>query len=272
MFRNRTWGLRLLGIAALGGGLAVCAGPAHAQEGPTPVDPDTVRGFSVDGRVALHSLMSLSDGHLQETADALTALASTDAVRSADWDRIRTPLAETARMNVAGVYWFTLPDGTYWTVEQGRASSNLSDRPYFHRALAGETVIGELVVSRSTRLNSAIVAVPVRGPENSVVGVLGGSVELDSLSLRIRREMGVEAGYVFFAIDSQPIGALNSDPELIFTEPMKLGDENMERAFMDILSRQEGIVRYPFRGTRRTVLFRKSPVSGWWYGFGVIEP
>jgi hypothetical protein len=100
--------------------------------------------------------------------------------------------------------------------------------------------------------------------------VLGSSVELDSLSVRIHREMALPAGYVFFAIDSQPLGALHSDPELIFTEPMKLGDKEMERAFAEILSRQEGIVTYPFRGTRRTVLFRKSPLSGWWYGFGVV--
>jgi hypothetical protein len=105
MFRNRIGGIRLVRGAVLGGGLALGAGLAYAQERPTAVDSDTTAGFSVDGRVALHSLISLSDGHLQKTADALTALATTDALRSSEWERIRAPLAETARMNLPAVYW-----------------------------------------------------------------------------------------------------------------------------------------------------------------------
>lgn len=58
---------------------------------------------------------------------------------------------------------------------------------------------------------------------------------------------------------------------MIFTEPMKLGDEGMRNAFTEILSGEEGVVTYTFRGSRRTVLYRKSPVSGWWYGFGVLR-
>jgi hypothetical protein len=262
---------RLLGGVVFGGAFALTVGFAQAQVQPAEVRPDT-GAFTVDARVALHSLISLSDGHLKKMADVLTILAATDAVRSADWDRIRPALVEAARMNVPAVHWFARPDGTYWTLEHGRATESLSDRPYFPGVLAGETVIGSLVVSRSTNFNTAIVAVPVRGSDDAVVGVLGSSVELDSLTAIIRREMGgLKAGLVFFAIDAEPRGALNSDPALIFTEPTKLGDEGMTRAFMEILSNQEGVVTYTFRGSERTVLYRKSPVSGWWYGFGILR-
>lgn len=229
--------------------------------------------FTVDGQVALHALMSLSDAHLQKLADVSRILASTDAARSGDWERIRGPLAEAARMSVPAVHWFALPDGTYWTLEQGRATARLFDRPYFPRVLSGRTVIGELVVSRSSRRNTAIVAVPVRGRDNSIVGVLGSSVHLDSLSALIRQEMGglVDTEF-FFAIDPEPLGALHSDPAMIFTEPMKLGDEGMRKAFTEMLASQEGVVTYTFRGRRRTVIYRRSPVTGWWYGFGVVQP
>jgi hypothetical protein len=46
----------------------------------------------------------------------------------------------------------------------------------------------------------------------------------------------------------------------------------MRRAFSEMLSGRGGTVTYNFRGSRRTVLYRKSDVSGWWYGFGAIEP
>lgn len=271
MFNSRIAGLRLLVIIALGGTSVLGARVAHAQEWPGSA-PDTAPLFAVDGRLALHSFMSLSDGHLQKLADVLSVLAKMDAVRSGEWDRIRGPLADAKRVNVPATLWFARPNGTYWTVAQGRVAENLSDRPYFPHVLAGKTVIGDLVVSRSTKRNSAIVAVPVRGRDSAIVGVLGASVNLESLALLLRQQMGgIPSGLLFYAIDAQPLGALNSDSSLIFTEPMKLGDEGMRRAFTQMLSSERGVVTYAFRGSRRTVLYQKSPVTGWWYGFGVTQ-
>ena len=231
----RVWRMAAILAAVM---LALGASQALARQGPAKVAPDPVP-FTVDGRVALHSLMSLGDGHLQEMADLLSLMAGTEAARSGEWERIRAPLAEVAERSVPAVLWFAVPDGGYWTLDEGPAG-NLSDRPYFPRVLAGETVIGELVVSRSTHRNTAIVAVPVRGPDDAVVGMLGSSIQLDSLSVLIRREMGgLNPGLVFFAIDAEPLGAVHSDPAMIFTEPMELGDEGMRNAFTEILAVEE---------------------------------
>lgn len=262
---------RLLRALAVGGAVTLGPGFANAQERPTTTE-DTAPAFSVDGRIALHSLMSLSDGHLQKLADVLTMLAKTEGARTGEWKNIRGSLGEAARVNVPAAFWFATPNGSYWSLTQGHIEAKLTDRPYFPRVLAGQTVIGDLVVSRSTNRNTAIVAVPVRGRNNAVVGLLGASVHLDSLSALIRQEMGGLAdGLIFFAIDAQPLGALNSDPSLIFGEPMKLGDEGMRQAFKEMLSGVGGVVTYDFRGGRRTVLYRKSPVTGWWYGFGLVR-
>jgi methyl-accepting chemotaxis protein len=216
--------------------------------------------------------MSLSDAHLQKLADVLAILAKTEAVRTGEWKNIRGSLGEASRVTVPAAFWFASPTGAYWSLTQGRIEAKLTDRPYFPRVLAGQTVIGDLVVSRSTNRNTAIVAVPVRGRNNAVVGLLGASVYLDSLSALIRHEMGgLTDGLIFFAIDSEPLGALNSDPSLIFTEPMKLGSEGMQQAFKEMLSGESGVVTYDFHGAHRTVLYRKSPVTGWWYGFGAAR-
>lgn len=254
---------KIKAVALLGLGV-FAPGIAQAQQRPDP-------SFTVDGQVALHSFMSLSDAHLNHLADLLHLLAATDAARSGDWQRIRGPLGEVATMSVPAVLWYARLNGDYWTVQQGRVAGNLTDRAYFPKVLRGQTVLGDLVVSHSTSRNTAIVAVPVRGRGNAVTGVLGASVHLDSLGGLIRRELGgLEERLIFFAIDSVPRGALNSDPNLIFTEPMKLGDENMRAAFTEILTQNEGTVIYNFRGHRRTVLYRKSPVTGWWYAFGAL--
>ena len=262
---------RFVPIGAIGAVLAIGASVVGAQDNPG-AGYRASPAFTVDGEIALQSLISLSDAHLKKVEDMLETLASGDDARSCDWERIRAPLAAAARFNIPAVYWFAEPDGEYWTVTEGHVRANLASRPYFPRVLAGKTILGDLVVSRSTNRNTAIVAVPVRGSGNSVIGVLGASVYLDSLANLLRSEMGgLRDGLLFFAIDSEPLGALNSDESLIFTEPMKIGDAEMQRAFRQILSSQTGVVSYAFHGVRRTVLYRKSAVTEWWYGFGTIK-
>lgn len=229
--------------------------------------------LTVPADVALASLMDLSDGYLRSFADAFTLLAACDEARTADWEVIRRPLAVVAdaNANIAALVWFALPDGTYWSVEEGKAAGSLSTREYFPRVLAGETVIGPLVVSKATGKASAIVAVPVRAQNGMVVGVLGASVDLVKLSARLREEMALREGMIFYSFDAEPLVALNWDPTLVFLDPFSLGPE-IRAAFEEMLSHDQGVVRYRFRDQVRTVVYRRSPVTGWWYAFGLVGP
>lgn len=238
--------------------------------GCTDSGPTEPQDFMVEGRVALASLMALGDGHLQQIANHFQMLASTDEARSTDWDRIRGPLGAVEELNVRSVMWFALPDGSYWSVQQGKSAGNLADRPYWPRLMAGQSVIGDLVASRATGKSSAIVAVPVHGSDGAIVGVLGSSVFLDSLSLRIKREIDLQPNQIFYSIDATPIGALQDDPDQIFLDPYDLGEPELEQAIREMLTREEGVVNYRFRGKPRTVLYRRSHVSGWWYAFGHV--
>lgn len=238
-----------------------------ACDDAAPTEPQE---FVVDGQLALASLMALSDGHLQQIEDHFGMLASTDEARSGDWERVREPLGAVERLNVRALLWFALPDGSYWTVPGGIADGNLADRPYWPHLMAGQTVLGDLVASRATGRSSAIVAVPVRGTDGEIVGVLGSSVYLDSLSARIREEIDLQPDQIFFSIDATPIGALQDDPEQIFLHPYELDEPELEDAIHEMLARDEGVVNYRFRGRRRTVLYRRSDVSGWWYAFGRV--
>jgi hypothetical protein len=276
MHMRRPASFTLATMVLLGGaGFTACT--ADAQDRAEPASErlagarDTDPVFTVDAEIALNALMAIGDGHLQHTAEMLTLLADTDPVRSGDWQRIREPLARAARLNVPAVTWFAAPDGGYWTVEEGRAAASLADRPYFPRLLRGESVIGDLVVSRATQRSTAIVAVPIRGQRNEIVGVLGASVFLDSLSTRIREALRFEPDHLFFTIDEEPLVGLHMDPEIIFLHPLDEGDPELDRAMREMLSRESGAASYRFRGRQRTVLFRTSPVTGWRYAFGILQ-
>ncbi len=223
----------------------------------------------VSAEIGLSALIALADGHVRAIADDFSLLADSEGVRSGDWARIE-PLLETAgETNLPGVYWYAEPDGSYWTLEAGRTDANLSDRPYFQRALRGETVVGDLVVSKSTGASVGVVAVPVKGPDGAVEGVIGASVYLDRLSEQLEEEMGLGEDTVFYAFGADERLALHSDTEKLFLRAGELGPV-VEKAFDDIQARKEGTISYTLEDRPRTVVFRRSEVTGWWYAFGVI--
>jgi methyl-accepting chemotaxis protein len=248
--------------------LGVAVGIGHAQILGGNGKPQASNG-AVDGRVALASLMTIGDGHLVKIADEFTLLATRDEVVTGDWDKIKGLLTDVAQQNVPGLMWFALPSGEYKTVEHDGVEGNLKSRPYFTRVLTGKRVIGELVVSKSTGKNVAVVAVPVL-KEKEVVGVLGCSVYLDKLSDQIKEEMALPPGVIFYSFDSKPLMALDWDTRLILRKPGDLGPE-VDKAFQEMLKKDQGTVTYTFRGKPRTVQFVKSPVTQWWYAIGVVH-
>lgn len=226
--------------------------------------------FKVDAKVALASFVSIADGHLQAMAHSLQILARSQEARSAEWKSVEQPLRELGSVNVSALNWFALPDGSYWSVQKGREQGNLSTRPYFPKVLAGNTIIGDLVLSKATGKSVAIVAVPVKDRDGAIAGVLGASIYLDKLSERVRDEMSLTSDLIFYSFDASPLLALAWDPGLIFTSPKQLGPE-VDRAFTEMLSKSDGVVKYTFRGKLRTVVFRKSAVTGWWYALGFVK-
>jgi hypothetical protein len=239
---------------------ALCCGVGSAAE----------PAFSVDANVALASLMSLSDNHIETMAATLDTVAVTPAAASGDWAQIEPELRKAASLNVAAVVFYANAGGAYWTITSGKQPSTLSDRPYFIRAMRGERPIGDLVASRSTGKPVAVVAVPVVGKGGKIDGVLGASIYLDQLSQQLVAEMHLSPGLLFWALDPNGTIALHSDASNVFVQPAKLSPE-LARVTARMLAQHSGTETYSYKGQTRTVVFRKSPLTGWTYGFGIAR-
>ena len=225
--------------------------------------------FQVNGEVGLSALVALSDGRMQSLASTLEAISESPAVRSGEWNTIQRPLREAAALGIPGVLFYAAPDGTYWTLSGGKARANVADRPYFRQAMSGRVSIGDLVTSLSTGKPQTIVAVPVRNEGGSVIGVLAGSIFLEDLSARLKQELGIGSNVIFWAIDGTGKIAIHSDATNLFVEPRKMSP-SLAKVADEMLSHDSGTMSYSFRGAERTVIYRKSTVSGWRYGFGVV--
>lgn len=249
--------------AALLGALVLAAPPAiRAQEAPASIQ--------VDARIALASLESLCDSHLANILDGLEALSATRKARSADWTEIEGPLRRfQSVLELPAVVWFSTASGTYWTVDGGRQSATIADRPYFARLVRGQNVVGDLVVSRSTGKPVAVVAVPVLDANRKLLGVLGASVRLDALSALIKREMDVGSGEIFFSVDGSGVVGIAANSAFILRDVKGISPE-VHLAFAKILTTDSGTVTYLLHGEQRAVIYRKSPFTGWRYAFGVV--
>jgi C4-dicarboxylate-specific signal transduction histidine kinase len=223
-----------------------------------PAKPDRV----VDIRVVLSALSALADRRMESMADALTVAARGQDVQSLEWEKMKPVLAAVEERFGPANVWFARPDGSYSTVEKGLTGMNLKDRPYFPKVMAGETSVGELVVSRATGGNTVIVAVPVM-KEGKAVGALGASLYLDKLAQQLKKAAPLPDGVVFYALDGKGQIALHTHEGRIFQEAAQLGSPSLTEAVGRMLTTPEGVVTYEFESARQKAIYHTSALTGW---------
>jgi hypothetical protein len=226
---------------------------------------------AVCDQALLSAIISLADAHLSQTRHALEILARTAEVRSGQWERMKPLVSASVPPMLPQVLWFAQPDGTYYTTAEALVGQKLSDRAYFPKLMAGETVCGDLVVSKSTGKKSVIMAVPVTDGDR-VVGGLGASIFMDDLSQLLNERLKLPAGSLFYALHTNGLTAFHIDPKLDFVDPRRLQSPSLSDAVETILSRTAGEVRYEFNGSPRRVYFNTSPLTGWRVAFGRVLP
>ncbi len=247
-------------------GLALCL-PALAADEPPDADKGAVDTSSL--RLLLNSFASLGEGHVERVLAGLKIIAVTEEAQSGDWEKMKGQLAEFQRSGIkAASVWFLRPDGSSSTVEKGPAGLDLRDRAYFPALMAGSDVTGYLDLNTSTGKRTAIVAVPVR-KNGKVVGALGASLAVDEISAMIDEKMGLPQNIIFYALDQKGQTSLHRTSALLFGYPSDMGSRSLAKTVERMLAEPEGAVSYDFYGSR-TVLFRRSRLTGWVYALGVV--
>jgi hypothetical protein len=244
--------------------------PAMASETRSGIDTNGTEGTRVaDMRILLNAFTAFAEEHIEGTLRGMKILAVTEEVKSGDWNAMKGPLTEFSRSGInAAAVWYARPDGHYYTVEKGLTDQSLSDRPYFPRLMAGNTVVGDLVISKSTGKRTAILAVPI-WKDGKVSGALGVSLSADKMSRMLQERMALPGDMVFYALDAQGQSSLHKESNRLFAFPSDIGSKTLKDAVHDMLSRQEGVVRYDFHG-EKIVVFKRSHLTGWVFAIGFV--
>jgi len=245
---------RLAGLLSLAALLSIASNAFAA-------DPQA--GLALDPRVGLNAYAALVEQEFEHARTGLRALAASENAVSADWERIKRPLAIFAKDTpIAAAVWFARPDGSYFTVESGLTDQDLKNRAYFPALMAGREVAGDLVVSKSTGKRSAIIAVPVQ-TGGRVIGALGVSMAMEKLAGLVEDKIGFPDQIMFYALDGHGQIALHRESTLLFEFAAQLGSPTLAEAVKEMLAKPQGAVHYEFQGAQRTAIFKRSEATGW---------
>lgn len=250
--------LRIRWVAVLIGSLLI-SGPSLPQDVPfrTATFGVTVPGPEAVVNAAAHYV----DEIFAQTLTALQVVADTPEARARDWDGVRGYLARI-EARLPGAYFLLEPDGSYYTLAEGRTPHNLSDRPYFASLFGGTPVRGFPLLSRSTGRKAAVLGIPVVF-EGRVVAAVGAAVFLDDLRARLNRELALPAHYTWFVLDAHGNTLLDRDAEFILMNALQQGSPSMKEAVARAMQYERGTARYTLDGPREAV-FRKLPTMEAW--------
>ncbi len=222
--------------------------------------------LKLEPQVTLGSYKGLVEDHLGGVLRTARVIAVSSEARTAQWELVK-PMLDRFSNDLAtdATVWFVLPDGSYYATETGGVSDqNLKSRNYFPKLMAGQDVLGDLVISKSTGHRSVIVATPVI-VNGAVVAAVGVSVRVGLLSGLLDSDIKLPDNAYFYALDSDARIVLHRNVDRMFKSVSDVGDESLGNAFKAILNRNQGIFNYTLHGRKMRSIFQKSTVLEWYF-------
>lgn len=242
-----------------------------ASEVAPPVkQKDTAVVEEICAKPLLASFTAITEERLEGVLRELKLLSSLQETRSGKWNRMKGLLKNFAASDIkATAVWFARPDGSYYTVEKDLTDQNLRDRPYFSRLIAGNDVVGDLIIGKTSGKKSVVVATPVK-IDGKVIGALGASLSLAEMSRTIDEKMRLPNDTIFYAMDAQGRTALHRVTSRLFAFPSDMGSTTLRNTVQEMLAKQQGSLSYEFHG-QKSVVFSKSRLTGWVFVLGFLK-
>jgi methyl-accepting chemotaxis protein len=205
----------------------------------------------------------------------LEGIANRDVIRSMNWDRQLMALErETERMKYLGMGVIDMagqakyPDGT---------TADLSDRAYFKEAMAGKSVLSNVIISRVTNSPVIILATPIMGFAGDVKAVLLARLDATMLSETTDNIKYGQTGYSYI-IDDKGVLIAHSNRQFVLDQRnfLEEGKKDAQFArlslmFQRMVNGETGFDQYPFMGSDRFFGFAPIEGTGWSIAVGAIQ-
>lgn len=188
------------------------------------------------------------DHWLSNRKTEVSVLAHTPLVQTMDWAKMQNYLvSEVSRQRNFHQLTLVRPTGAYATTKVGEAKANLRDRQWFQAVMAGQTLVTDPVISRTTGRTQINVVTPIPNLQTGrIVGGLSGAIEIQRFQEILQRLNYGEESYAF-ALNAQGSAIAHPNPDVISTQEAPtasfLQSPNAELAAIarKMLQKQQGI-------------------------------
>ena len=189
-------------------------------------------------------------------------LANSTVVKATPWSSVE-PYLKTEVLRFKDVYGLAIaqPDGRRFVT--GGNPTNVGDRLYFQKAMAGETNVSDPLIDRAIKIPTLAVATPIRQALDTTsvpIGELHSLVRLDRIAQVVESVQYGNNSYAF-ALDSQgqviahPNSAWVATAETSAADLTQSTDPNLATIAQQMVRRQQGIQLLPIDGTWKYVAF-----------------
>ncbi len=194
----------------------------------------------------------------------MEGVANRNVIRSMNWEEQKVALKdETRKLGLMAMAILDrdgnakYPDGT---------TAQLGERDYFKDALNGKSVISDVLISKVTNSAVMMVAVPIKGDQNNITGVLIGRLNATWLSNETNQIEFGEGGYCY-VVDNKGTMIAHAKDEFVinqrnFIDESKTNPELKEAATMlkRMISGETGYTEYKF--IDKDNFFGFTPIKG----------
>ncbi len=210
------------------------------------------------------------DSWLATLKAQMEMLANTPTVRSMNWS-VAEPYLQAEKDRIESISFLAIgkPDG--WRYGTRGTPKNVKDRPFFRKVMAGETNIGDPIISRATGIPAIVVAAPIWGGSDTTkapIGELHNNVNIARVTQVVNRLQYGNNSYAL-ALNSQgqaivhPNSALMSTIERPGPSLLESNNPSLAAIAQKMVDRKQGIKLMPMDGAENYVAYLPLQEANW---------
>ncbi|WP_432662038.1 methyl-accepting chemotaxis protein [Wukongibacter baidiensis] len=140
---------------------------------------------------------------------------------------------------------------------------NVMDRYYFYKAKKGDVIVSNPVISKSNDNPVIVIAAPIRDEKNSIVGVVGGTVNLSAITEMVNAEKLGDTGHAYM-IDKTGLVMAHPKAEYILEENF-LNNDNQDLVHITekMINGEANIERLELEDADSIISYEPIELTGW---------
>lgn len=193
--------------------------------------------------------------------DKIIALSETETIRSLDWKSIESYLMKRTNQYIE-YEEIILADEWGDYVSTTSQTGSIAERTYFHKAIGGENVISEPIISRLSGDQIIVFASPVRDVDGNIKAVIAGSYKFDNISqIAADYKLG-DKGHAYI-IDNNGLVLYHPTQDMIATSMLVQESDSLREITGKMINAEIGTGVYEVENVEKMMVYGPLGTNGW---------